>query len=114
MVVWAKIPDRNGYIKPNPRPLLITSVHPTDKKAAFVANCISTRLDNRASDPTIEMPSDSKTGAGLGLFCRCVVVLRWIVQVDQSRVVDVTGRVDSEFLNFVIARIRQIEGLLRP
>jgi hypothetical protein len=76
MVVWARVPDRNGVIKPNPRPLLITSVHPVNKKAPFVAHCISTQLDNRATDPTIEMPSDPKTGAGVGLFSRCVVVLR--------------------------------------
>jgi mRNA-degrading endonuclease toxin of MazEF toxin-antitoxin module len=114
MVVWAKVPDRNGHIKANPRPLLVTSVHPANKKASFVANCISTRLDNRASDPTIEMPSHPKTGAGLGLFCRCVVVLRWMVNVEQSRVVDVTGKVDPEFLNYVLTRIKQIEGLFRP
>lgn len=114
MVVWAKVPDRNGHIKANPRPLLITSVHPTNKKAPFVANCISTRLDNRDSDPTIEMPSNPKTGAGLGLFTQCVVVLRWVVTVEQAQVVDVTGKVDSDFLNYVLVRIKQIDGLFRP
>ena len=114
MVVWAKVPDRNGNIKANPRPLLITSVHPTDRKAPFVANCISTRLDNRDSDPTIEMPSHPKTGAGIGLFCQSVVVLRWMVTVEQSRVVDVTGKVDPEFLTYVLTRIKQVDGLFRP
>jgi len=111
MVVWAKVPDRNGFIKPNPRPLLITSVHPTNKKAPFVAHCISTKLDNRANDPTIEMPSDPKSGAGVGLFTQCVVVLRWVAIVEQNRVVDVTGKVSPEFLAFVLARIEQVKGL---
>jgi hypothetical protein len=114
MVVWAKVPDRNGHIKQNPRPLLITAVHPTNKKAPFVANGISTRLDDRAFDPTIEMPSDPKTGAELGLYKRCAVVLRWVLVLDQDRVVDVTGTVKQEFLAYVLKRIEQIRGLLPP
>ena len=112
MVVWAKVPDRNGVVKSNPRPLLITSVHPTNKKAPVVANCISTRLENRECDPTIEMPSDPKTGNGLGLYTRCVVVLRWVVLVEPDRIVDVTGKVEPEFLNFVLSRIELLRGLL--
>jgi hypothetical protein len=111
MVVWAKVPDRNGVVKPTPRPLLITAVHPTNKKAPFVANCISTQLDNRATDPAVEMPSDPKTGSGLGLFRRCVVVLRWVVIVEQGQVVDITGKVDREFLEYVLKRIELLKGL---
>jgi len=111
MVAWAKVPDRNGYTKPSPRPLLITAVHPTDKRAAFVANCISTRLNNRASDPTIEMPWHPKTGAGVGLYSQCVVVLRWIVLVEQNQVVDVTGSVSPEFFQFVLRRIELLKGI---
>src|SRR5580700_6635660 len=110
MVVWAKVPDRNGIIKANPRPLLITSVHPTNKKAPFVANCISTRLDNRQIDPTIEMPWDEKTGKGVGLYSRCVVVLRWVVIVEQSQVVDMTGKVEPAFFDFVLKRIEALKG----
>jgi len=113
MVVWAKVPDRNGVIKWNPRPLLITSVHPTNKKAPFVANCISTCLDNRDNDPTIEMPSHPKSGKGVGLYKRCVVVLRWVVVVEQSQVVDITGRVKPELLSYVLNRIEAIRGMMR-
>lgn len=113
MVVWAKVPDRNGIIKANPRPLLITSVHPTRRDAPFVANCISTRADNPPDDPVIEMPWDPKTGAGLGLFSRCFVVLRWVLTVEQHHVVDMTGKVDPEFFSYVLTRIDQIRGMFK-
>jgi hypothetical protein len=113
MVVWAKVPDRNGVVKPGPRPLLITSIHPIDKKAPFVANCISTRLDNRDSDPTIEMPWDSMTGKGVGLYRKCVVVLRWIVVVEQSQVIDITGKVEADFFTYVLQRIEMVRGMIK-
>src|SRR5437870_32014 len=82
MVVWARVRDRGGVLKETARPLLITSVHLTDKKAPFVAHCISTRKENSPDDPIVEMPWDAKTGAGVGLYQWCAVVLRWVVIVD--------------------------------
>src|SRR6185437_16183463 len=98
MVVWAKVPDRNGFTKPEPRPLLITSIHPTQKNAPFVAHCISTRKTSSSADPVIEMPWHPTTGAGLSLFKWCAVVLKWAVIISPDDVVDSTGKVDSEFL----------------
>ena len=106
MVVWAKVPDRNGVAKPDPRPLLTTSVHPTDKRAPFVAHCISTRPQNPPDDPVIEMPWDATTGGGLGLYRWCALVVKWSVIVEQADVVDVTGRVDPSFLQTVLDTIR--------
>jgi len=55
--------------KPDPRPIANHfSVHPTDKKAPFVAHCISTRKAADDADPTVEMPWDSKNGSGVGLY----------------------------------------------
>jgi hypothetical protein len=105
MVVWASVPDRNGVVKSDPRPLLITSVHPTLKNAPFVAHCISTRTENSSDDPIIEMPWDKNTGGGVGLFRWCAVVLKWSVIVDQDQVVDCTGKVSREFLESVLSAI---------
>jgi len=112
MVVWAKVADRNGVLKPTARPLLITSVHPSNKKAPFVAHCISTRRINDADDPTVEMPWDAKTGSGTGLFSECSVVLKWTAIVDQDDVEDISGHVSKEFLDFVLERIARLNESL--
>ncbi len=103
MVVWASVRDRSGNIKL--RPLLITSIHPTDKKAPVVAHCISTRKENDDSDPIVEMPWDARTGAGVGLYCWCALVLRWSVIVDQSNIQECTGQVTKEFLARVMDQL---------
>ena len=108
MVVWATVPDRSGNSKPQPRPLLVTSVHPTNKKAPFVAHCISTRPDNAKSDPVIEMPWDPNTGGGIGLYRWCAVVLRWMVIVELKDVVESTGTVDPAFLAEVLRRVADL------
>ena len=113
MVVWAAgVPDRNGIIKPVERPLLITSVHPTDKKAPLVAHCISTRRDNPASDPVAEMPWDANTGSTTGLFEWCAVVLRWFVILEQDQVTKITGHVSDEFLDDVLQKIADARDYL--
>jgi hypothetical protein len=108
MVVWARVPDRNGVMKPEPRPLLITSVHPVKKRAPFVAHCISTRRNNSAADPVIEMPWSAVDGDTTGLFEWCAVVLKWAVILNPVDVVDSTGRVSAEFLNHVLERIAEV------
>lgn len=105
MVVWAKVPDRNGIVKPQPRPLLVTSVHPTNKKAPFVAHCISTRRENPPSEPIFEMPWDAKTGDRTGLYRWCAVVLRWSVIVEQDQVEDISGDISDEMLAEIRRRI---------
>jgi hypothetical protein len=112
MIVWAKAPDRNGVVKATARPLLITSIHPSNKKAPFVAHCISTRTDNYKNDPVIEMPWDPKTGAGTGLFAKCFLVLGWSVIVDQNDVEEISGAVEKEFLALVLERIARLHDPL--
>ncbi|HEX5244910.1 MAG TPA: hypothetical protein VFW23_16755 [Tepidisphaeraceae bacterium] len=111
MVVWACVPDRNGIIKSEPRPLLITDVHPSNKKGPFVAHCISTRVIDAPNDPVVEMPWDARTGKGTGLYRHCVVVLRWIVIVEQNQVVDVSGKVEPAFLQHVLEQVDLLNGL---
>lgn len=86
MIVWARVPDRNGVVKDQPRPLVIINVHPTDKKAPFVACCISTRPQKETDEPIIELPWDEKTGGVTGFYRWCALVLRWRVIVEQSAV----------------------------
>jgi hypothetical protein len=112
MVIWAKVQDRSGVAKPSARPLLVISVHPTNKKAPLVTRCISTREINKPNDPVIEMPWHPKTGAGVGLYKKCFVVLRWSAIVEQADVEDITGTIDRHFLEFVLDRIIQLRGLL--
>jgi hypothetical protein len=107
MVVWARVPDRNGVVKATARPLLITSVHPKDKKAPFVAHCISTRPVSD-DDPAIEMPWDADSGGSAGLFTKCAVVLRWFVIVDQGEEEDISGKVPDEFLRHVLDEIARV------
>jgi hypothetical protein len=102
MVVWALVPDRNGITKPDPRPLLIISVHPKLKRGPFVAVAISTRADISPSDPVIEMPWDSATGGGIGLRKYCCAVLGWKPIVDPGDVLECTGEVQPDFLDRVL------------
>src|SRR5688500_9736875 len=106
MVVWPEgVPDRNGVVKPWARPLLITSVHPTDKKGPLVAHCISTRKDNPDCDPVVEMPWNASTGDSTGLYQWCAVVLRWFIILEQDQIQRVSGEVSGAFLADVIRRI---------
>src|SRR5262249_599702 len=86
MVVWARVPDRSGIVKDNPRPLVIISVHPTDKKAPFVACSVSTRPEKDTDEPIFELPWDAKTGSCTGFHQWCALVLRWQVIVEQDQV----------------------------
>jgi hypothetical protein len=114
MVIWAAgVPDRNGIVKPVERPLLITSVHPTDKKASFVAHVISTRKDNADSDPVVEMPWNADTGDTTGLYEWCAVVLRWFVVLEQDQVTKVSGQVSDAFLDDVLQKIADARDYLR-
>ena len=98
MIVWAKVPDRNGIIKPNPRPLLILSVHPKLKDAPFLAYAISTRQDDPAAEPHVEMPWDPNTGHCTGFYQWCAVVLRWPVFLRQDQVEEIGGSIPASML----------------
>ena len=65
---------------------MIISVHPTDKKAPFVACCVSTRPANETDEPIFELPWDARTGSSTGFYKWCALVLRWQVIVEQSHV----------------------------
>ena len=107
MVVWARVPDRNGIIKPNPRPLVITSIHPTDKQAPFVAYCVSTRPAEETDEPIFELPWDAQTGSCTGFYKRCALVLRWQVIVEQDQV-DQTipfGQIPEEMFHAIVRAI---------
>lgn len=54
------------------------------------------------------MPWDAKTGAGVGLFAWCALVLKWMVIVEQDQVEDVTGEVDPDFLRHVMRKIAEV------
>jgi hypothetical protein len=85
MIVWARVPDRNGVVKPNPRPVVITSVHPSVKNAPFVAYAVSTRPEKDTDEPIFPLPCDPQTGGTTGFYQWCALVLRWqlIVEPDQ-------------------------------
>jgi hypothetical protein len=107
-IIWASVPDRHGVIKPNPRPILLTLVHPTVRSAPVMGLAISTRGDiDPQNDPVVEMPWDAKTGASTGLFEWCAVVLLWPVSVEQRDIVKVSGSVPSDFLEKVSDRLKQ-------
>ena len=107
MVVWAKVADRSGVEKSEPRPLVITSVHPKNTSAPFVAYCISTRPKGETPEPIFEMPWDPDTGGRTGLYRWCAVVLRWQVLVDPKDVEDVSGSVSAEMLRDILDSIEQ-------
>ena len=86
MVVWARVPDRSGIVKDNPRPLVIISVHPTLKKGPFVACCVSTRPKEETDEPIFELPWDAETGSTTGFYQWCALVLRWQVIVEPDQV----------------------------
>jgi hypothetical protein len=86
MIVWARVPDRSGILKTNPRPLVILSLHPTDKTAPFLAGCVSTRPAKETDEPIFELPWDAQTGSCTGFYERCALVLRWQVIVDEDQV----------------------------
>jgi hypothetical protein len=86
MIVWARVPDRNGIIKDNPRPVLITAVHPSVKKAPFVAYGISTRPEKDTDEPIFPLPWDAQAGSTTGFYQWCALVLRWQVIVEQDQV----------------------------
>jgi hypothetical protein len=106
-VVWAKVPDRNGVVKDQPRPVLIVLTHPTDKRAPLYGLGISTREDLDPSDPTIEMPWDAQTGSTTGLYKRCAVVLLWAVHVPQEAIAEVSGSVSDEFFEMVSRKMEE-------
>jgi hypothetical protein len=105
-VIWARVADRNGIVKSEPRPLLVMLTHPTEKRADLFCLAISTRTGADPADPYVVMPWDEKTGSTTGLFTWCAVVLFWPVFVPQANVVRVSGSVS---LDFVATISRQVE-----
>ncbi len=106
------MPDRNGIVKDNPLPILVTLTHPTNRKAPLFGHGISTDPKNDPDDPAIEMPWDAKTGSTTGLYKWCRVVLLWQVEVPQEIIVDVTGDtkrgyVEPEFLKVVEEKVQE-------
>jgi hypothetical protein len=106
-IVWAHVPDRNGVAKPDPRPILVTITHPTDRKAPLMGHAISTDPKNDPEDPAIEMPWDAQTGSTTGLYKWCRVVLLWPVLVEQKAIAQTTGSVSPQFLEMTLAKIQE-------
>ena len=93
-IIWAKVPDKNGYVKPDPRPLIVLLSQPSPQ-AKVDALAISTRTPN-AKDETFPVPWDAQTGDCTGLRKPCFVVLRWALQVDPNDIESVSGRVPEK------------------
>ena len=102
-VIWAKVADRNGVIKDQPRPLLVIHPGPETSQTPLCCLCISTDPKTDPDDPAIDMPWDASTGDTTGLYKWCRVVLLWHVLLDQDTVTEVSGVVLSSFLDRVIA-----------
>ena len=99
MVVWARVPDRNGVVKDDPRPLLVIQPLPIAPQGSLCCLAISTDPKDDPADPAIEMPWDAETGSTTGLYEWCRVVLLWRVYVDQTAVdPDEEGFVEAAFL----------------
>jgi len=112
-VVWALVPDRNGIIKPDPRPLLVIHPGPETEEQRLVCLCVSTRSWDDPNDPAIEMPWDAKTGSTSGLFEWCRVVLLWRVLVGQPSVIRKSGRVTDAFLARIIEERDRAGAMIR-
>jgi hypothetical protein len=107
-IVWAKVPDRNGIIKPVPRPILVVMIHPTVRTAPVIGLAISTRPDiHPENDPIVEMPWDAQTGSCTGLFEWCAAVLLWPVRVEQNQIESVTGAISPELLALVGEKLKE-------
>jgi hypothetical protein len=102
-VIWAKVADRNGVVKDQPRPLLVVHPGPDNARSPLCCLCISTEPKTDPEDPAIEMPWDAKTGDTTGLYKWCRVVLLWHILLDQEHVEDISGLVTPSFLSRVIA-----------
>jgi hypothetical protein len=117
-VIWARVADRNGVVKENPRPLLVIKPDPIGQ-SHLCCLAISTRPGDDPDDPAIEMPWDAATGETTGLYAWCRVVLLWFVPVAQGEVVEISGAVTPSFLERVIAEraaaeLRQLGRKQRP
>jgi hypothetical protein len=102
-VVWAKVADRNGVTKPEPRPLLVIRPEPVQNSPLCCLG-ISTRRAVDPDDPVIEMPWDAATGDTTGLYEWCAVVLLWFVLLPLEDVEEKSGVVRPSFLEDVISR----------
>ena len=112
-IVWARVADRNGIVKDQSRPVLITQVHPTVREAPLWGLAISTRRETDPEDPIVELPWDADTGSTTGLFKWCAVVLRWLVSVEQDAIDDVSGYISPELFSEIeqaVARARLSKG----
>lgn len=101
-VVWAIVRDKNGYAKPDPRPLLVIQPDPPSKEHYLCCLAISTVPDR--DDPAMEMPWDAKTGDTTGLRKWCQVILLWHDLVHPDDVEEKTGVVTQAFLREVMER----------
>lgn len=98
-VIWVPtVPDRNGVPKPQARPLLVIEPAPLNGRDHLCCLCISTDPEDDPDDPAILMPWSADDGDMTGLYQWCRVVLLWFVQIDQSAVEEVSGRVTAAFL----------------
>jgi hypothetical protein len=97
-VIWAKVADRNGIVKDQPRPLLVIHPGPDNTQSPLCCLCMSTDPKTDPQDPAIEMPWDAKTGDTTGLYTWCRVVLLWQVLLDQKDVEEVSGVVAPSLL----------------
>lgn len=107
MIIWARVPDRNGVVKPDPRPLVIVDVHPTVKTAPVVAHCISTRPPQE-NDPIFPLPWNADDGSCTGLYQWCAVVLKWWVQVDQKQIVKTSGSIPPDMFESLLIEIDRV------
>jgi hypothetical protein len=89
-VIWARVADRSGVVKPEPRPILV--VFPPKAPAEdLLGLAISTREELDPEDPRVEMPWDAATGSTTGLYRWCAVVLLWAVRVPFKDIVERSG-----------------------
>jgi len=102
-VIWVpNVPDRNGVCKPQPRPLLVIDPAPSSQQDHLCCLCVSTDPEEDLDDPAMVMPWNAEDGDTTGLYQWCRVVLLWFVQIDQSAVEEVSGRVTPAFLGNIV------------
>ena len=105
-ILWAAVPDKNGYVKDRPLVVIGVSDHPT---SPLICCCITTTQKSPRPPTYVPVPWDRTGRSSTGLREPSFAVANWVVEVPRNKCRRVSGRLPAKRLNHlldVIAAIR--------
>lgn len=112
-IVWAHIPDSNGFRKLRPA-VIVTPTDKLTRDMAFDVVAVTSRLVDPLPEDHVLLPWHRQGHPRTGLNRRCAAVASWLCQIVESDIEEAVGIVPSTVMTEILAKIGAVAPASRP